>query len=245
MNNKRRIDQILVDLELAPTREKAQSLILAGQVLINEVPVTKAGEKYNPLKIEIRIKEGLRFVGRGGDKLLPAISHFDFNLKDKIVIDVGSSTGGFTDCLLSLGATKSYCVDVGYNQLDYKLRVDPRVKVLEKLNAKDLNKSFFDELPNFLVMDLSFISVRKVFDAVFTVMADNFSALVLVKPQFELEKDYIEKGGVVKDIDHQMKAVELVRNDLLSRNLNILGSVACELKGAKKGNQEYFIGFTR
>lgn len=238
---KERLDLLLVQRGLAPTRQKAQALIMSGQVLVNDTPVEKAGQAVS-VEAAIRIRGALsRFVGRGGDKLEGAIRHFDLDLTEVVALDVGASTGGFTDCLLHYGCRKVYAVDVGYNQLDQKLRSDQRVVVMERLHAADLTASLFSPRPSFVTIDVSFIGLRKVLPHVLPVMDSRFRALVLVKPQFELGREFVGKGGVVKDEAHQLEAVRLVEEHARELGLACRGSTACVLRGEKKGNQEYFV----
>jgi len=239
--SKLRLDQLLLEKGIADSRAKAQALILTGDVLIDEQPVTKAGQQFS-IDSNIRLRnQGSKFVGRGGDKIEPALRHFQISVTNIVAIDVGASTGGFTDCLLHHGAQSVYAVDVGYNQLDLKLRKDSRVIVMEKTHAKDLVIEMFDPRPTLAVVDLSFISLRKVLDKIANVVSDSGSMLCLVKPQFELEPEAIEKGGVVRDIKEQHRAINLVKEKAEELGLNFLGAVPCELKGGKKGNQEYFV----
>lgn len=236
-----RLDQLLVQRGFAPSREKAQALILSGLVLVNDAPATKAGQQI-PDEAAIRLRgEISRFVGRGGEKLEPALKHFNLDLGDRVVIDVGSSTGGFTDCVLQRGARRVYAVDVGTNQLDYKLRVDDRVVVMEQTHVKDLATKQFDPLPSLALVDLSFISVAKVLSHIIAVLAPVSDLLILVKPQFELEPEYVEKGGVVRNLEHQLLAIERVVATGQALGLEDRGVVPCELKGAKSGNQEHFL----
>ncbi len=236
-----RIDQLLVERGLAPSREKAQALIMAGVVLVEDSPAEKAGERfYQDCAIRLR-GEVLRFVGRGGDKIDPAFTHFNVALEGVTALDVGASTGGFTDCMLQRGAIRVYAVDVGYNQLDQKLRQDPRVVVMERTHAKELRPDCFEPRPSFFTMDVSFISVRKVLPYVIPCLAPAASGLVLIKPQFELEPEFVEKGGVVRDERHQRLAIDLVSQFIADAGLLSAGVFASPLRGEKAGNQEYFI----
>lgn len=236
-----RLDQLLVQRGLAPSREKAQALILGGLVLVNDMPATKAGQQI-PDEAAVRLRgEISRFVGRGGEKLEPALNYFNIELSERVVIDVGSSTGGFTDCVLQRGARRVYAVDVGTNQLDYKLRVDDRVVVMEQTHVKDLSPKQFDPLPSLALVDISFISVAKVLAHITAVLAPESDLLILVKPQFELEPEYVEKGGVVRNTEHQLLAIERVITTAQVLGLQDMGAVPCELRGAKSGNQEHFL----
>ena len=242
---KLRLDQLLVAREFAPTREKAQALILSGIVLVNNEPRDKPGEKFVE-SVEIRLKgEVSRFVGRGGEKIEPIFDHFQIVLQDITAIDFGASTGGFTDAMLQRGAKKVFAVDVGYNQLDHKLRTDPRVVVMEKTHIKDLLPEMFLPLPSFATMDLSFIGVRKILNFATAVLAPQASMLILVKPQFELERQQVGKGGVVKDESLHRAAIELVADEARRLGLTVVGDVPAAVKGGKKGNQEYFVYLQR
>jgi 23S rRNA (cytidine1920-2'-O)/16S rRNA (cytidine1409-2'-O)-methyltransferase len=243
--SKERLDVVLVARGFASTQQEAQALIMSGQVLVEDRVVDKPGDKTLESS-NIRLKKsGSSYVGRGGDKIESALDHFSIDLTSKIAIDIGASTGGFTDCMLRRGASRVYAVDVGYNQLDHSLRVDPRVFVMEKTHALDLLPEQFEAKPNFLTIDVSFISVRKILPTVINLIAKNSQALILVKPQFELEKEYVEHGGVVRDESAQLQAVEKVRVFGEELGLEFIGFFASTLKGQKKGNQEYFIYFNR
>jgi len=242
MQTKIRLDQLLVKLSLASSREIAQSLIMRVDVLINDTPITKAGTKVLD-SANIRIRgEVSRFVGRGGDKLFGALSAFAVDVHGKIAIDVGASTGGFTDCLLQSGAKLVYAVDVGYNQLAEKIRNDPRVIVMEKVNIKEVTNPDFPERPEIAVIDVSFIGLRKILQNVSNILTiDNASIIALVKPQFELGPEYVAKGGIVTDEKDRRLAVALVAKELQSLGFTVIGDTPSVLKGAKSGNQEYFI----
>ena len=238
---KDRLDLLLVSRGLADTRQKAQALILTGDVLVNDVPVDKPGSKV-PLDAAIRLRGSTsQFVGRGGDKISSAFDSFQISLEGIIALDVGASTGGFTDCMLQRGAKKVYAVDVGYNQLVDSLRRDERVVVMEKMNARYLDPSDFPIKPVLATVDVSFISVRKLLEPILSVLARPASLLILVKPQFELEPEYVGKGGVVKDPKHEQLAVQLVSDAAQSLGCNICAAVPSALKGNKKGNQEHFL----
>ncbi len=207
---KLRLDVLLTKLGLAESRNKAQALILTGDVLVNDVPVDKAGSLV-PQDAEIRIRSNpSKFVGRGGDKIDPIFEHFNINLDGAVAVDIGASTGGFTDSMLSRNAKKVYAVDVGTNQLAHKIRINTRVVVLEKTNAKDLQPEQFSERPSFATIDVSFIGVSKILSPVVNILSSPFSLLVLVKPQFELSPSDVEKGGVITDVAKQLEAVAKV-----------------------------------
>lgn len=235
-----RIDQLLVEKQLAPSRERAQSLIMAGHVLVNEVPVTKPGHKVLAAAV-IRVK-GIDhpYVGRGGVKLAGALDFFQIDPAGKVCADIGSSTGGFTDCLLQRGAVKIYAVDVGTNQLAWKLRQDPRVVVMEKTHVKDLHPSHFPEPPSLIVIDCSFISLTRVLPEIVRWVAPNTTIVALIKPQFEVGPGRIAKGGIVKDDAAQKEAIAQVESCARTLQWDIMGLTASPITGTD-GNREYFI----
>ncbi|OVE80131.1 hypothetical protein BVY02_01165 [bacterium J17] len=238
---KSRLDVLLVTRGLAPSRQKAQAMIMSGVVLVNDVPCVKSGTLVGS-ESNLRIKgEVSRFVGRGGDKIDKVIDEFGISLENCVAIDVGSSTGGFTDCLLQRGAKLVYAVDVGTNQLDYKLRSDSRVVVMEQTNIKDVCKEDFDPSPSFATIDVSFIGLEQVLPKVFSVLEDGAEVLALVKPQFELGKELVGKGGLVRDPELQARAVSKVEAFSEDLGFNFRGSIPAALKGAKSGNQEHFV----
>ena len=237
---KKRLDLLLVEKGIAPSEAKAQAIILTGNVLVNDIPVDKPGTAVS-IEAEIRIRGAAsRFVGRGGDKLQGALEHFKLQLQGVTALDVGASTGGFTDCLLQHGAARVYAVDVGYNQLDLSLRKDTRVVVLEKTHVRDLTVETFTPPPTVITVDVSFISARVVLDSVVAVLPNPAEIIVLVKPQFELPRERVAEGGLISSIEDQMEAVRLVENHA-AKNLGLrsLGSVPSKLRGEKSGNQEY------
>jgi 23S rRNA (cytidine1920-2'-O)/16S rRNA (cytidine1409-2'-O)-methyltransferase len=223
-------------------------------VLVNDEPGDKVGIKYGE-GVNIRVRgEVSKFVGRGGDKIEPAFEFFGIDLNEIVALDVGASTGGFTDCMLQHGAKQVYAIDVGYNQLDYKLRVDKRVVVYEKTHAKDLATLNFNPPPQFATIDVSFTGLRKVLNYVVEVLEKTSlmqggeqnksratSILALVKPQFELGPEFVSKGGVVKEEKYQLEAVRLVREYAESLGLTVASPFICPLRGEKSGNQEYFL----
>ena len=195
---KKRIDQLIVELGLADSRQKAQALILAGEVMVNGQRADKAGQTV-AADSTVAIGQAAAFVGRGGLKMRAAIEHFHIDVKGKVCLDVGSSTGGFTDCLLQNGAARVHAVDVGTNQLDWKLRSDPRVVVHEQLNARYLKLEDIGELCDIAVCDVSFISVSLILPAIVPLLRENAEMVILVKPQFEVGKGEVGKGGIVRD----------------------------------------------
>jgi 23S rRNA (cytidine1920-2'-O)/16S rRNA (cytidine1409-2'-O)-methyltransferase len=236
---KERIDLLLVARGLAPSRERAQALLIAGCVRVDGQPVTKAGARVsNDARVEMT-GESNPYAGRGGLKLEGAIEDFGVSPREKICLDVGSSTGGFTDCLLQHGAAKVYAVDVSIQQLDWKLRQDARVVKVER-NARYLLTEDISESPALIVVDVSFISVAKVIPAIVPVAARGADLLILIKPQFELEKRDVGKGGIVRETGLHQKAIERVVGAAKAAGLEIIGVKPSRLPGAK-GNQEFFL----
>ena len=230
---------LIVERGLAASRERAHALLLAGQVRVNGAAMTKPGSQVaSDATIEIT-GEGLRYASRGGMKLEGALEDFGVTPEGKICLDVGSSTGGFTDCLLQRGAMRVYAVDVSASQLDWKLRKDARVVAIER-NARYLLGRDIVEAPALVVMDVSFISAAKVLPAVAAIAAPGADFLILVKPQFELEKREVGKGGIVRDAALHQKAIDRVTKGARELGLEILGVKASRLAGAE-GNQEFFL----
>ena len=239
MTARMRIDRVLVDRGLVESREKAARLILAGEVFVDGERVDKAGALV-PREAAVELKGRSPFVGRGGEKLVHAIQHFQIKVQGRVCIDVGASTGGFTDCLLQRGAARVYAVDVGTGQLDAKLRRDPRVVVMEGSNARALDPRIFGDQPTLAVVDVSFISLEKVLPAVFGVLAPRGEIVALVKPQFEVGRAHVGKGGVVRDPALHRSAVARLARFAVLRGWHVLGVTASPLRGAK-GNHEFFL----
>jgi 23S rRNA (cytidine1920-2'-O)/16S rRNA (cytidine1409-2'-O)-methyltransferase len=236
---KKRLDVLIVERGLAPSRERAQAMLLAGQVRVDGAALTKAGSQV-PADASITIVgEPLRYASRGGLKLEGALNDFGVTPRGRICLDVGSSTGGFTDCLLQDGAKKVYAVDVTIDQLAWKLRQDPRVVRVER-NARYLQSRDIKEAAEFITMDLSFISVDKVLPAVLPLAAAGADFLILIKPQFELEKREVGKGGVVRDAALHQKAISRVSAVAAQTGLEIIGVQPSRLPGTE-GNQEFFL----
>jgi 23S rRNA (cytidine1920-2'-O)/16S rRNA (cytidine1409-2'-O)-methyltransferase len=236
-----RLDKLLLARNLVPSREKAQALILAGEVLVDEVPITKAG---SPVSVDALIRFRTlpsRFVSRGGDKLEGSLEDFSLDPHNRVCLDIGSSTGGFTDCLLQHGASLVYAIDVGTNQLVHSLRVDDRVRVYEKTHVNALITIPFDPQPDFVVVDVSFISLSKVLPYIKEVLFEGSVLLMLIKPQFELEPEYIAEGGVLKDSASADLAIDKVRSVMKKLGIMEKGLTPSRLKGKKSENQEYFI----
>lgn len=239
---KKRLDLILCEKGYFSTREKAKREIMAGNVIINEHAVTKAGTMFKEEDIKsIRIKEKLAYVSRGGLKLEGAIKHFDIDFNDKIVLDIGASTGGFTDCSLQHGASFVYSIDVGTNQLDYTLRQNEKVLSIENMHINKVTKDMLVKgLADIVVADVSFISLTKIVDYVYLLSKSDAQAVLLIKPQFEVGREYIGKNGIVRDKDAHDMAIKKVVNCFLNKGFNILGVETSPIKGTK-GNVEYLL----
>jgi 23S rRNA (cytidine1920-2'-O)/16S rRNA (cytidine1409-2'-O)-methyltransferase len=235
-----RLDRLLVERGLAGTRAKAQAMILAGRVLVEEQKVEKCGA-LTSASAKLRLVGGpLRYVSRGGLKLEGALAHFRINPEGKICLDIGASTGGFTDCLLQRGAARVFAVDVGSNQLDWKLRRDPRVVSLEKTNARSLKFDLIGTRVQLVTMDVSFISATLILPVLPPLLETPADVLVLVKPQFEVGKEQVGKGGVVREPALREGAVEKVSRKLLVLGFRDLAQAESILPGAE-GNLEYFL----
>jgi 23S rRNA (cytidine1920-2'-O)/16S rRNA (cytidine1409-2'-O)-methyltransferase len=242
-----RLDKLLLERGLAGSRERAQALILAGKVLVGGQKIEKAGAGVDA-QAEIRLLgEDLKYVGRGGLKLEKALEYWHIDVKDKVCLDVGASTGGFTDCLLQYGASRVIAVDTGHGQIDFQLRQDARVRLLEKTNARYLTHEQVGEVVDFISMDVSFISATLVLPAVITAAFPEPAAerrgrqmVVLVKPQFEVGRENVGKGGIVRDEAAQMGAVEKVRLALLAQNCTHTDVIESPILGAE-GNREFLL----
>lgn len=236
---KQRLDRLLLQRGLVESREKARALIMEGKVLVDEVPVTKAGAMI-PEDAIIVLKEDIPYVSRGGLKLDAALSHFGLVLDGLTAMDIGSSTGGFTDCMLKKGAKKVYCIDVGYGQLAWQLRRDPRVVLFEKTNIRYLERERIPEEIDFITIDVSFISLKKIIPKAMEFLRDGGRILALIKPQFEVGRGEVGKGGVVRDEGKRMLAVDGIKRFSEGLGLKVLGVFQSPVKGPK-GNIEYFI----
>ncbi|MEE9910132.1 MAG: TlyA family RNA methyltransferase [Deltaproteobacteria bacterium] len=237
---KTRLDTLLVERGFAPTVEKARALIMSRSILMDTLCVDKAGTLVSPdAPLSIR-GEDQPYVSRGGLKLKGALEYFSLEVADQAVLDVGASTGGFTDCLLAAGARKVFAVDVGYGQLAWKLRSDPRVIVIERTNIRHYDGADLDEQPTLAVIDVSFISLKTVIPAVLPLTAERARILALIKPQFEAGRHEIGKNGVVENAAVHERIVEDIRLFCQSMNLNVHGTCASSLLGPA-GNKEFFI----
>lgn len=232
-----RIDQTLVARGLAPSREQARALVLAGKVKVDGAPVTKAGARIRP-GVDICVERGPRYVSRGGNKLEGALSDLQVDPTGLVCLDVGASTGGFTDCLLQHGAARVYAVDVGYGQLAWSLRQSPQVVVMERTNARHL-RSLPDPIA-LCVVDASFISLRLLLPAIRLLLAPGGRVLALVKPQFEVGRGRVGRGGVVRDDALREGSADAVTSSAAEHGLHEVGRADCRLHGPK-GNREIFL----
>ena len=239
-----RIDRLLVERGLALNRERAQRLVMAGGVLVDDRPVTKAGTRVAADAV-VRLRAAAApFVSRGGEKLAGALDAFGIDVGGQMALDVGASTGGFTDCLLQRGARRVVAVDVGRGQLAWTLRQDPRVTLLERTNARRLDPAMLPEVPDLATIDVSFISLRLVLPAIARVVAPHASIVALVKPQFEVGRGRVGKGGVVRDPGLRAEAVASVRAAAEGLGLMVRGETESVLPGPK-GNREVFLWLGR
>jgi len=240
---KKRIDRLLVERGLAESREKAQALIMAGNVLIDEQPATKSGMAV-PEDANIRLKQApYPYVSRGGIKLEGAIAAFGIRVEGKICVDIGSSTGGFTHFLLLNGAARVYALDVDVKQLDWKIRNEPRVRLIE-LNARFLEAGDIGEVVDLVTIDASFISLTMILPRIPAVLKPGGDCLALVKPQFEVGREHVGKGGIVRDAGLQQTAIDKIRAAGESAGLNFTGSQESPITG-REGNREFFVLFKK
>ena len=237
MAEKQRLDILMHERGLAPSREKARAMIMAGEVLVNGEPADKPGTKFD-LEAKITVKSKPRFVSRGGEKLAGALADFHFDVTGKIAADVGASTGGFTDCLLQNGVAKVYAIDVGYGQIDYSLRQDPRVIVMERTNARYVQK--LDEPVNLVVIDASFISLRLLLPTIKNWLTPQADLIALIKPQFEAGRDDVGKGGVVRDSRVHERVLREILAFAIVQGFDVRGLTVSPLKGPA-GNTEFLV----
>jgi 23S rRNA (cytidine1920-2'-O)/16S rRNA (cytidine1409-2'-O)-methyltransferase len=236
--DQRRLDLLVVERGLADSREKARALILAGQVLVNGHKADKAGANIDS-GANIELLAQPRYVGRGGLKLEAALDHFGLSPTGKICLDIGSSTGGFTDCLLQRGAARVYAIDVGTGQLDWKLRNDPRVIVQEQVNARYLTRQQVPEPIALAVCDVSFISITMILPAVAALLSSDAEMVILVKPQFELDRDQVGKGGIIRDPALHQQACQRVEKAVES--LGFHGAIIPSPILGAEGNREFLL----
>lgn len=246
--SKSRIDLLLVERGIAASRERARALILAGRVLVNEQKIEKAG---TPVALDASIRllgEDMPYVSRGGLKLAAALAHWKIDVQDRTCLDIGASTGGFTDCLLQNGAAHVTAVDTGFGQIDVKLRNDPRVELMERTNARLLEPGSLaksapnkpNRAPTFVAMDVSFISATLVLPAVFAAAPSLIEAAILVKPQFEAGREHVGKGGIVRDPAAHRLAIEKVSECLRSLGWTVIETIPSPITGAE-GNREFLL----
>jgi len=240
MVDRSRLDVLLVERGLAESRQRAAALILAGKVQVDGRQASKAGQRVAvDANVEL-LDQDETYVSRGGFKLASALDSFSVEVGNLVVMDVGASTGGFTDCLLQRGAKKVYAIDVGYGQLAWQLRQDPKVVVLERCNVRYLTREQVSELVDLAVIDTSFISLTKVIPKVLEFVKGGGQLLALIKPQFEVGRGQVGKGGVVRDAELHRQAVTDIEQCCQSLNLEVRGLKESSLLGPK-GNREFFI----
>ena len=236
-SGKSRLDVALVERGYFDSREKARRAVMAAQVLVNGHASTKPGAPVAAdAKIEVLARD--KFVGRGGYKIEAALDAFRIAVEGRVCADIGASTGGFTDCLLQRGAAKVFALDVGHGQLDWRLRQDPRVEVREGVNARYLQPGDFHPVPSLVVADVSFISLTLIFPAVFALLPPEADMVVLIKPQFELSKAEVGRGGIVRDEAVRLRAVEKIQSFLSASGHRWFGSITSPITG-RDGNVEY------
>lgn len=237
---KQRLDKRILELGLAPSIEKARALIMAGQVVVGDHTVDKAGQQV-AIDAEIRLRgENLPYVSRGGLKLRKALDEFGVDATGLVAVDVGSSTGGFTDCLLQAGAVKVFAIDVGYSQLAWKLQQDPRVVSMERTNIRTVTPDQLDDVPALAVIDASFIALAKVLPATVGLLKPGGRIIALIKPQFEVGRGEVGKGGIVRDPAAHEKVIEDVRRSALELGMTVAGLCESPITGAD-GNREFLI----
>ncbi|HWN65233.1 MAG TPA: TlyA family RNA methyltransferase [Candidatus Binatus sp.] len=238
MPKKLRLDQLLVVRGLFSSREQAQRAVMAGEIKIGTRIAVKPSQ-FLAADAAIAVKPTRKYVGRGALKLEKALDHFKIDMQSKVALDIGASTGGFTDCLLQRGTEKVYAVDVGHGQLDWKIRKDPRVIVLEKLNARFLSRVHIPELVDLCVTDVSFISLTLILPNAFELITPSGVILALIKPQFELERADIGRGGIVRNPELHQKAQDKIVQFVTRLGHTVTGIVPSAITGAD-GNQEFF-----
>lgn len=243
-SKKERLDILLVEKGICESREKAKTNIMAGLIFVDGQRVDKAGEKVK-VDADIVFKgEKLKYVSRGGLKLEKAMNTFGIDLTNKVCMDIGASTGGFTDCMLQNNAAKVFAVDVGYGQFAWKLRTDERVVCMEKTNIRYVTPDDIGVSLDFASIDVSFISLRTIMPAVKALLGDKGEVVALIKPQFEAGRDKVGKKGVVRDKEVHLEVINTIINFLIENELNVLGLSYSPIKGPE-GNREYLVYFTK
>jgi 23S rRNA (cytidine1920-2'-O)/16S rRNA (cytidine1409-2'-O)-methyltransferase len=239
MGKRERLDLLLLERGLVESREDGRRKILAGEVLVNDHPATKAGSLVDS-GAAIRVKTASRYVSRGGFKLEKALDEFAIAASGKTALDVGASTGGFTDCLLAHGAARVFAVDVGYGQLDWKLRTDPRVVVFEKTNIRYLDRSALPAVAELATIDASFISLKLILPKLKELLAPRHEIVALIKPQFEVGKGKVGKGGVVRTPEEHARVIGEIQKSATGLGYEVVGVTESPLLGPK-GNKEFLI----
>lgn len=239
-----RLDKAVVDLGLAPTRQQAQALIRSGQVTVDGLPRNKPAAQIAPGAHIKLVGPGLQYVSRGGHKLAHALDAFGVDPAGRTCVDLGASTGGFTDCLLQRGAATVFAIDVGYGQLAWSLRKDPRVVVMERTNARHLEGGSLPDPVDLIVGDLSFISLRLILPAIQRIGQPGAEAVLLIKPQFEAGPEGLRRGGVVKDDETRSAAIAQVVDDAVQQGFLVHGTVSSPIAGARSGNIEELMHLT-
>jgi 23S rRNA (cytidine1920-2'-O)/16S rRNA (cytidine1409-2'-O)-methyltransferase len=239
MGKRERLDLLLLERQLVESREAGRRRILAGEVLVNDQAVTKAGS-FVALDARIRLKASPRYVSRGGFKLEKALQEFAISVAGKTALDIGASTGGFTDCLLAHGAARVFAVDVGYGQLDWKLRNDPRVVVLEKTNIRHLDRRVLPDDVELATIDASFISLKLILPCVKALLSENHEVVALVKPQFEVGRGKVGKGGVVRSAAEHARVIDEITTAASAIGYTSRGVIESPLLGPK-GNKEFLL----
>ena len=239
MKKKARMDQTLIERGFFESRERAQRAIMAGEVRVGEQPITKPATMID-IDALISVAESPQFVSRGATKLSGALDFFRIDVRDNVALDIGASTGGFTDCLLQRGATKVFAVDVGRGQLAWKIRNDPRVVVLEKVNARFLSDEQIPQFVDICAIDVSFISLTLILSRAFELITPDGVILALIKPQFELQRKDVGRGGIVREPSLHEKAQQKIVNFVKEADYRVVGLVPSAITGTD-GNQEFFI----
>ena len=241
MSEKKRLDIILVERGFFNSRQVSRTNIMCGNVLVKGIKVFKPGEKLDEdVQIEIIRQKDTIYVSRAGAKLKKAIDEFNIDIKDKNCFDIGASTGGFTDCMLREGAKKVYAIDVGYGQLDYKIRIDNRVVVLERTNVRHIDENIFEEKGDFASIDVSFISLEKILNKVRSFLNSSGCIVALIKPQFEAGKGKVNKKGIVKEPETHFEVINKILNYLRENNFGILNLTYSPIRGGS-GNIEFLV----
>jgi len=236
---KKRLDLIIFERGFTDSKERAKALVLSGSVYVNGVKSSKAGEKFSQ-DIDLRVEKPLRYVSRGGLKLEKALDFFQISPEDKICLDVGASTGGFTDCLLQKGASKVYSVDVGYGQIDWKLRNDQRVVLIERCNFRYISNELIKDEIDIAVVDVSFISLKLIIPKLIQFMKKGGNIVALIKPQFEVGKGEVGKGGIVRDEEKHSEVIKNLSNFFSDIGCKVIQVTDSPILG-QKGNREFLI----